>query len=71
MAERPVGTDMDALGVTLDLDEGDVIEQMVVIATVRGAVSGRHLYTGVSSAVDWMDQYMMIKLAGKFCLDDD
>ncbi len=60
----------------LDLDEDVVIEKVVIIAIAStggdpDGPSTRHIYTGASRNVDWMDQYTMLKLAGKFVLDDE
>lgn len=56
MEEQPVGNLMDQLGVTLALEDGDFITDVIVTAKVSRADGTVTVITGKSEACTWYDQ---------------
>jgi hypothetical protein len=60
MAEQPIGPVLDGLGITVDLDDGALLETALVVAkvvTLDGTVViGLYSPTGMT----WFDQYALI-----------
>jgi hypothetical protein len=63
MAEQPVGQLLDALGVTVDLDDGDMpVDAHVMIKAVKGDGTVT-LIKGVSESLDWISALGMLTAA--------
>ncbi|MDN5931833.1 MAG: hypothetical protein L0I24_12355 [Pseudonocardia sp.] len=57
MTDQKVGAQLDALGVTLDLDEHQHISDAVVLARLGDATDGcTALVIGASAGCDWIAQ---------------
>jgi hypothetical protein len=57
VSDQPVGAQLDALGVTLDLDEHQHVADVVVIARLGDATDGATaLVIGASQGCDWIAQ---------------
>lgn len=66
MPEQPIGPILDGLGVTIDLDDGDLIEAVVVIAKVYLADGGSVSVTLADSAgMSWLDQLALVTAANQ------
>ncbi|MBQ1163490.1 hypothetical protein KBZ21_36460, partial [Streptomyces sp. A73] len=62
-AEQQVGQMLDAIGLTADIDEGDMAMDAIVILTVIKADGSVHLEKGRSDAVDWVTALGMVTAA--------
>lgn len=63
MAAAPIGQMLDALGVTIDFDEGDLpVDALVILKVIKadGAVS---LIKGRSESLDWITALGMVTAA--------
>lgn len=63
MAEQKIGQLLDSLGTTIDLDEGDLpVDALVLLKVVKadGAVS---MVKGSSDALDWLTSLGMLNAA--------
>lgn len=64
MSDRPVGDILDGLGVTLDLDDGDLVVSAVVIAKIIGESQREPAVAiGVDESCTWLDQFALVKRA--------
>jgi hypothetical protein len=77
MAEKKIGELLDSLNTTLELDDGDMVTDVVIIAKIvlpDGAVS---LGIGQSETTTWLDQLGLVHGAigvirqGRFTQGDD
>lgn len=63
MSEQPAGPILDGLGVTLDLDDGDLIASAVVVAKVVNGEGEVTLLIADSEGMSWLDQRGLIAAA--------
>lgn len=70
MTDRLIGADLDAAGVTLDLEDGDTVEALVVIARVSRTDGPRTVVLGGDRQLDWYDQHALITLAKEIIRGD-
>lgn len=63
MSEQKIGPILDGLGVTLDLDDGDLIASVIVLAKVVDADGLVSLYVGDSEGLSWIDQMGLLAAA--------
>lgn len=70
MTDRLIGADLDAAGVTLDLEDGDTVEALVVIARVSRTDGPRTVVLGGDRRLDWYDQHALITLAKEIIRGD-
>jgi hypothetical protein len=69
MTDQPAGPMLDALGVTLDLDEGQQLTEAFVIGKVSDFESGgTGLVLGTSEGLDWIGQRGLLD-AARYTLD--
>lgn len=61
--EQPAGPIVDGLGITLDLDEGALVSDAVLIVKVINPDGQPGLAISDSEALDWITQYGLIKAA--------
>ncbi|MEU6725479.1 hypothetical protein ABZ917_17365 [Nonomuraea wenchangensis] len=61
--DQPAGPIIDGLGVTLDLDEGSLVSDVILIAKVVNPDGQSGLAIADSDALDWITQYGLIKAA--------
>jgi len=69
MAEQPIGPILDGLGVTVDLDEGDLIESAVVLLKTVDSSGGVGVVIADSAGMDWLGQLALVT-AAKSIVDD-
>lgn len=69
--ERPAGPVLDGLGVTLDLDDEDLVTEVVVIAKVARMSDGGGTAVVVSNneGLDWVSQLGLIEAARLIAAD--
>jgi len=70
VTDRLIGADLDAAGVTLDLEDGDTVEALVVIARVSRTDGPRTVVLGGDRRLDWYDQHALITLAKEIIRGD-
>lgn len=63
MAEQKIGPVLDGLGVTLDMEDDDLIASAVVLAKVVDNDGQVALYIGVSHGLSWIDQLGLLAAA--------
>ncbi len=63
MTDQPIGPVLDGLGVTIDLADGDLVEDAVVLAKVVDASGGVTLSISSSEAQSWLDQIGLVTAA--------
>lgn len=63
MAAEPIGQILDALGVTLDLDEGDMAVDAHVLVKIVKADGSVSLVKAVSESLDWITLVGMLTAA--------
>ncbi|MFD8545667.1 hypothetical protein [Streptomyces sp. NPDC059649] len=63
MAEQQIGQLLDALGVTVDLDEGDLPTDALIILKAIKADGSVTLIKGRSESVDWVTALGMMTAA--------
>lgn len=63
MAARTVGDLIDNLGVTLDLDDTDIIPDCLVIAKTVDADGQVSIAIGASESLTWLDQLGLLTAA--------
>jgi len=63
VAEQQIGQMLDAIGLTADIDEGDMAMDAIVILKVIKADGSVHLVKGRSDAVDWVTALGMVTAA--------
>lgn len=56
MADRPIGQLLDALGVTADLDDGDMPTDALIVMKVVQPDGGVAIAIGCSETLDWVGQ---------------
>ncbi|RAJ70298.1 hypothetical protein K378_01463 [Streptomyces sp. Amel2xB2] len=60
MTAQSVGQLLDSLGATLDLDEGDMVTDVMVMAKVIKADGDVSLVKGTSESLDWISAVGML-----------
>lgn len=65
MTDQPVTTILDGLGITIDLDDGDLIANAVVIAKVVGEDGDVGIAISSSDGSSWLDQLALITAASE------
>lgn len=64
----PVGSILDQLGVTIDLDEGDLVSSAVVVMSVLvPGENNARLCVALSHGMGWIEQAGMLRLAERIC----
>lgn len=63
MSMQAIGPVLDGLGVTLDLDDGDLIASALVIAKVVGPDGSVSLHLADSQGLSWIDQMGLLASA--------
>jgi len=63
MSDQPIGPILDGLGATLDLDDGDLVESVVVIAKIVGPDGQASLSIADSEGMSWIDRIGMLAAA--------
>lgn len=63
MADQPIGQLLDSLGVTADLDEGDLPVDALVLIKVVKADGGVSFVKGASESLDWITSLGMLTAA--------
>ncbi len=65
MTDQPAGPIIDGLGVTIDLSDGDLVSDAVVIAKVVTADGGVTVALSSSESMSWLDQFGLIAAANR------
>lgn len=63
MPDQPAGPIVDGLGVTLDLEEGALVSDCILIAKVINPDGQPGIAISESDALDWITQYALVKAA--------
>lgn len=63
MAEQPVGPILDGLGVTVDLDDGELVESALILAKTVDADGEVALMVASSTGLTWIDQAGLLAAA--------
>ncbi len=63
MTDQPIGPVLDGLGVTIDLADGDLVSDAVVIAKVVSADGDVTVALSSSESMSWLDQFGLISAA--------
>ncbi|MFE9777711.1 hypothetical protein ACFYPA_06090 [Streptomyces sp. NPDC005775] len=63
MADQPIGQLLDSLGVTADLDDGDLVTDALVILKVLQPDGSIALSTGATDTRDWINQTGLLRSA--------
>jgi hypothetical protein len=63
MSEQHIGPILDGLGVTVELDEGDLIASALVIAKVVDANGDTALSLSTSDGLSWIDKNGLLSSA--------
>lgn len=63
MADQPAGPILDGLGVTIDLSDGDLVSDAVVIAKVVDGEGNVTVSLSSSESMSWLDQYGLLSAA--------
>lgn len=64
MTEQPAGPLLDNLGVTLDIEDGDQLTDVMVIGRVTDFTTGdTGLVLATSPGLDWIAQHGLIRVA--------
>lgn len=63
MADQQIGHIIDALGITMDLDEGDLLSDVVVIAKSVDAGGHVSLRMATTDATTWFDEMALVAAA--------
>lgn len=79
MAEQPIGSILDGLDISFDLDDGDLMSDALVIAKVLRANGTVSLAITSSDATSWLDRLGMVTAASEIirtemmydCMGDD
>jgi hypothetical protein len=61
--EQPAGPIVDGLGITLDVDEGCLVSDAVLLAKVIGPDGTSIVAISDNPSMDWLTQYALIKAA--------
>ena len=65
MADQQIGEQLDALGVTMDIGEGQQITEVVVLAKLADFnIGGTALTIGSNPGLDWLSHLALIEGAG-------
>lgn len=69
MSDRPAGPIIDGLGVTLDLDDDDLLVEVLVIGkvSVMSEGGGTTVVIAKSEGMDWISQLGLIEAARQVC----
>jgi hypothetical protein len=61
VAEQLVGEQLDRLGVTLDIGEGQQITEVVVVAKLADfTIGGTAITIGTTPGMDWLNQLALV-----------
>lgn len=77
MTAQPAAPILDGLGVTLDLDDGDLVANAIVLAKVVGSDGQVGLVISDDTTTTWLDQLALVTAAqdilrsGQFTERDD
>lgn len=63
MSEQPAGPVLDGLGVTLELEAGDLVASALVLAKVVTANGQTQLLIADSEGMSWLDQLGLVAAA--------
>lgn len=63
--DQPAGPIVDGLGITLDLDEGALVCDAVLIAKIVNRDGSVHVAISDSTSMDWLTQYALVKAADR------
>lgn len=63
MAEQPAGLHLDGLGITFDLDDGDLVESALVLSKVVQADGTVSLHIAHSDGLSWIDRLGLLTAA--------
>ncbi len=69
MSDQPAGPILDGLGVTLDLDDGDLVETALVITKVITADGTVTVGLSDSHGMSWLDQLALVAAAQQIIND--
>lgn len=61
--EQKIGEVLDGLGITLDLDDGDLVASALVLAKVVGEDGQVSLFVGESEGLSWLEQIGLVTAA--------
>lgn len=65
MADQQIGEQLDALGVLLDIGEGQQITEVIVVAKLADfTIGGTALTIGSNPGLDWLSHLALIEGAG-------
>lgn len=64
-SSRKIGETLDSLGITADLEEGDMIVTAVVLLRVVDKDGDAGFVMTRDEAATWMDEFLLIKLANR------
>ncbi len=65
MTDQPSGPILDGLGVTIDLSDGDLVSDAVVIAKVVTEDGSVTVSLSSSESMSWLDQFGLIAAANQ------
>lgn len=63
MTQQQIGPVLDGLGVTIDLDEGDLVASSMVLSKVVDADGDVSLHITYSDGLSWIDQMGLLAAA--------
>lgn len=63
MTDQMIGDVLDGLGITLDLDDGDLVASALVLAKVVGEDGEVSLFVGQSDGLSWLEQIGLVTAA--------
>jgi hypothetical protein len=69
MPDQPIGPILDGLGVTIDVDDGDLIENALVISKCVLADGGVAVVLSDSAGMSWLEQLGLIAAATQIVND--
>jgi len=70
MTMQPVGDLLDSLGVTLHLNDGDMVPDVVVVAKVVDEHGEVSVGIGISESMSWVDQLGLLTAAADIARRD-
>ncbi len=65
MTDQPAGPILDGLGLTIDLNEGDLVSDAVVIVKVITEDGSVTVSLSSSESMSWLDQFGLIAAANR------
>ncbi len=71
MADQPAGPILDGLGVTIDLNKGDLVSDAVVIAKVITEDGSVTVSLSSSESMSWLDQFGLIAAAHRVVVNSN